>query len=218
MVFSLTDLRATVACAAAMALSATCLAAHPAAASSYTFDVLYSGGGSAALAPGSDDPLTTTMVEGDSFTYTLAATGGGEWRTLQSTSIFPFFALSVAESGTRVGDFTLKLEQNGVSVFSYSENGASNSFAHLGTNTVSFPSGLIFNAWVLTDTNTSMTTTSTPLSLLPWPGKAPEAYSPEAIAYSAVPELSTWAMALLGFAGLGCAAMRRAGRPVAAEA
>ena len=197
--------RALGACAGAVAVATASLAPHSAAASSYTFDVLYSGNGSAALAAGSDDPLATTMNAGDSFTYALTATGNGEWHTISAASIFPLFALSVSEDGTRVGDFTLNLEQNGASVFSYSETGASNSYIHLGTNTVSVPDGLTFNAWVLTDTNTSMDTTTTPNSLLPWPGTAPEAYSPGAITYTTAPELSTWGMMLLGFVGLGYA-------------
>ena len=193
------------------ALAASLFASAGANAASYTFDVLYSGGGSAALAPGSDDPLATTMNAGDSFTYSLMATGSGEWKTISSGSIFPLFALDLNESGTRVGDFTLNLEQNGVPVFTYSETGASNSFVHLGTNTVSIPDGLTFNQWVLTDTIVSADTTSTPISLLPWPGRAPEAYSPSIITYTTgVPEASSWAMMLLGFAGLGVAGYRKA--------
>lgn len=204
------------ACGFAAVLVGAFIASQPAAAASYTFDVLYSGGGSAALAAGSDDPLATTLNPGDSFTYSLTATGAGEWHTISSASIFPLFALNVLGPGIRIGDFTLNLEQNGVSVFSYSETGASNGTVHLGTNTVTVPSGLTFNAWVLTDTNTSMTDvtytfdiTSTPQSLLPWPGLAPEAYSPSVITYSsAVPEPSTWAMMLVGFVGVGYAGFR----------
>jgi len=202
-------------CSFAALLAGAAIATQPAAATNYTFDVLYSGDDSAALALGSDDPLATTLNPGDSFTYSLTATGDGEWHTIAAADIFPLFALYVLGPGIRVGDFTLNLEQNGVSVFSYSETGASNSEVHLGTNTVSIPSGLTFNAWVLTDTNTSMTeldgitdTTSTPQSLLPWPGEAPEIYSPQAITYGTVPEPSTWAMMLLGFVGIGYAGFR----------
>jgi hypothetical protein len=117
---------------------AALFAAAAANAATYTFDVLFSGGGAASLAAGSDNPLATTLNAGDSFTYSLLATGGGEWETVSSGDIFPFFALSLSESGVRVGDFTLQLEQNGVPVFTYSETGASNCCVHLGTNTVSF--------------------------------------------------------------------------------
>ena len=37
----------------------------PASAASYSFDVLYFGNGVESLAPGSDDPLSTTLQDGD---------------------------------------------------------------------------------------------------------------------------------------------------------
>ena len=43
--------------------------AVPATATSYNFDVLYSGNGNATLASGSDNPLTTSLVPGDNFLY-----------------------------------------------------------------------------------------------------------------------------------------------------
>jgi hypothetical protein len=60
----------------------TALASSPAAAAVYS--LLYNGTGGATLAPRSDNPLATTMVVGDSFTYTLTAQPGGQWTVLNS--------------------------------------------------------------------------------------------------------------------------------------
>lgn len=183
----------------------------PANASVYTFNVLYSGGGVANLAGGSDDPLATTMNAGDSFTYNLLAQGG-VWNTINSANIFPLFALSLTESGSRTGDFTLNLKSGGSTIFSYTELGALNRFFHLGTNTVAIPNGLTFDEWNLSYTVLTADTTSTPNFLLPWPGQAPEQYSPNDVTYtSAVPEPSALLMLLVGFAGLaGLSMWRRA--------
>ena len=198
-----------------LALTLLCYAAAPAVAAPYNFDVLYSGGGNAVLAAGSDDPLTTTMVAGDSFVYTLSAQGGAEWKVINGSSIFPLFALPVAEDGTRVGDFTLSLLNNGGNVYTYSELGASNSFVHLGTNTVTLAAGLEFDTISLSYTVNSANAGSTPTSLLPWPGLAPEQYSPDSITYTqaqAVPEPSTYGLMALGLGVVGFAARRRASK------
>ena len=190
-------------------LSSACLAAHAAA---YNFTVNYSGGNVATLAAGSDDPLTTTLQPGDSFVYTLTAAGVGQWTTLTSASIFPLFALSVSESGNRVGDFTLDFLSGASTVFTYSEVGASNSFVHLGTNSVSLVSGLVFDTFRLSDVITSDDTTgSTANSLLPWPGLAPESYKPNDIAFNvnAVPEPATYALLIAGLAAVAGVTRRR---------
>ncbi|MBA2919203.1 PEPxxWA-CTERM sorting domain-containing protein [Sphingomonas sp. MAH-20] len=187
--------------------------AAPAAAANYTFNVIYSGGGMASLAAGSDDPTTTGLVAGDTFTYRLTAAGAGEWTTLQAGSIFPFFALTIGNSGTRTLDFNLNLNNNGSSVFNHSEMGAGNSFAHLGTNTVSFGAGMVWDEYELSGTLlTSTTATTNPSGLLPWPGQGPEQYQPTFIAFNAnaVPEPASWALMILGFGAVGMG--MRAGR------
>jgi hypothetical protein len=180
--------------------------AAPAAAANYNFNVIYSGGGVAALAAGSDDPTTTALVAGDTFTYRLTAAGSGEWTTLQAGGIFPFFALNISNSGTRTLDFNLDLNNNGSSIFNYSEMGATNSFIHLGTNTVAFGAGLVWDEYELSATLLSSdTATTNPAGLLPWPGQGPEQYQPAFIAFhaNAVPEPASWALMILGFAAVG---------------
>jgi hypothetical protein len=193
---------------AGVAAAALWLAAGAANANTYDFGVTYSGGGVAALDGGSDDLLNTTMMTGDNFTYTLSAAGAGEWTSLTSSGIFPFLALSISEADTRTNDFTIELRNNGVSVFTHSEAGAINSFAHLGSNTVSLTSGLVWDQWILTS-NIVDAGPSTAASLLPWPGNGPEIFSPDAISYSAgVPEPATWSLIICGF-GMAGAMLRR---------
>lgn len=202
------------------AIAAMMLVSGAANATAYNFVVDYSGSEVAALAAGSDDPLATTLLAGDSFTYTLQATNGGHWNTISDGAIFPFFALSVSECGTRTGDMSLSLNNGAASVFSTSENGISNSCAHVGTNTVALTNGLQFDKFVMTyslltavdsgDNTLAIGSTST--SLLPWPGQSPEMYSPSVISYTAgtggVPEPASWALMIAGF-GLAGATLRR---------
>src|SRR5215213_6779848 len=140
---------------AATLVVAGMLLGKPAHATAYNFDVLYNGGGAASLAGGSDDPTTTSLVAGDTFVYSLTAQNGGEWTVFNGGSIFPFFAFLMSEGGTRVLDFTLDLNNNGSTVFSDSEAGATNQFGHLGTNTIALPTGLKFDQIVLSASLTS---------------------------------------------------------------
>lgn len=185
--------------------------AAPAGAATYNFNVIYGGNNNAVLAGGSDDPLSTVLNAGDTFTYRLTAAGTGEWTTLAAGSIFPFFSLNVTPSGTRTVDFTLDLNNNGGSIFNYAENGATNQFVHLGTNTVAFGAGLVWDEYELTATILAGSDPATAIGLLPWPGLGPENYSPSFISFSgAIPEPGTWAMLILGFglAGTGLRASR----------
>ena len=195
---------------AGAAFAASMFMAGAANAASYNFSVNYSGGGVAALAAGSDDPLTTALHAGDNFVYTLSGTGGGQWTSLSGAGVFPLFAMTVAESGHRTGDLTLDLKLGGVTVFSLAENGVGTAFVHIGTNTDAVPTGLVFDQWVLTETLVSSDVAdSTPNSLLPWPGQSPEVHDATAFSYAAgVPEPATWALMIGGF-GLAGASLRR---------
>ncbi len=174
----------------------------------YNFDVLYDGT-TATLASGSDDPLATTRVAGDSFTYTLSATGTGEWTKLTDNSLFPFLALETADAGDRTGDIVVTLNNHSSSVFSYSETGVDNQYAHLGSNSVTVGSGTVWNQWVLD--YTKFAGDAFPIySLLPFNSTGPENYFAGDIAFSggAVPEPAAWALIIGGF-GLTGAALRR---------
>ncbi len=186
--------------------------ASSASGAAYNFNVIYNGNDMASLAAGSDDPTAIALVAGDTFTYRLSAAGAGEWSTLANGSIFPFFSLNVAPGGTRIVDFVLNLNNDGSSVFNFSENNINNSFAHLGTNSVSFANGLIYDEYELAVTILSTTAATTANGLLPWPNQGPENYSPNFIAFNAnaIPEPASWALMILGFgmAGAGLRASR----------
>jgi hypothetical protein len=188
----------------------TALASSPAAAAVYSFDLLYNGTGGATLAPGSDNPLATTMVVGDSFTYTLTAQPGGQWTVLNSFNSLFIAGLPLAEFGTRVNNYTLTFLNNGVAAYSYSENNVNLCCFGLGTIFVPLAAGFAFDQMVLVDQITASDNPSTPVGLMPFLG-APEFAYVGNITYSieAVPEPSTWAMMILGFAGVGYMAYRR---------
>ena len=181
-------------------------------AATYVFDVNYSGGNNAALASGSDNPLGVTLSAGDSYTYSLSATGAGEWTTLSSGSIFPFFSL-YGPFNSSIADVSLTLSNNGISVLNFAEAGIATCCGHIGTNTVSFAGGLVFDKIELVSSIISTGASGPAFSLLPWPGEALEVYRPGLISYTqgngAVPEPAAWAMMLAGFGLVGSAMRRR---------
>ena len=193
------------------AVSLAFATASSAQAASFIFSVDYDGT-TATLAAGSDDPLTTTLVAGDTFTYSLNATGGQGWTTIAAGSLFPFFALTIDESGSRSIDYDLNLNRLGASVFSDSAAGITNEFVHLGTNSVNIVSGLEYDQYVLDVTILAGSDAATADSLLPWSGAAPEDNFPNAITFgqlgAPVPEPATWAFMIFGFGAIG-GAMRR---------
>ncbi len=92
------------------------LVSSPALAASYNFDVLYSGGGVAALAPGSDDPNTVNLQPGDSFDWTIRSDSSAYWSVLVNGNFFPLMAFATWPSGERIGDFDLNLLLDGTNV------------------------------------------------------------------------------------------------------
>jgi hypothetical protein len=197
----------------------------------FDFNVQYQGGGVAALLAG-NDPMASSLVAGDTFDWDIQAQGTGFWEVLVGDGFFPLMAFGTWESGTRTGDFTLTLKNNGSDVFSYAELGSQQSFIHIGTNTISLVTGLIFDQMHLSYSLTSsveaiwdgsdwvpgVNPINTTLSgLLPIFG-APEAtadWSNGDIAYrtgAAVPDFASTLALLAGALGLVSALARRTRR------
>jgi PEP-CTERM motif len=213
--------------------AATSLAASAAWSADYQFDVIYSGGGIAAVAPGSQDPLAATLQPGDTFTWTISALGNNQWTVLNGGDVFPMMAFGMEESADRTGDFQFNLLNNGLVVFSKTETGSVQSLVHMGTNSITLPTGLVFDRWQLQYELTSAIeviseedpenpgtfidtrggpTSSSPNTLLPIFGIVDNTLvaNTSTTIFGPVPEPSTWALWLAGVAGLGVASRRKA--------
>jgi hypothetical protein len=146
----------------------------PSQATLYNFNVLYSGGGVASLAAGSDDPRAVNLAAGDTFNYRLVADADDYWSVISGGNFFPLFALLTNDEGTRQANFTLTLLNNSVEQFSvFSVPPTFNSYVHIGTNTVNLATGLQFDEFFLQYNLTSSDNVNNrPSSLLPWPALA----------------------------------------------
>lgn len=196
-----------------LALAAT---ATPSNAATFLFDATYDGT-SVALNAGSTDPTGITLTAGDDIIFTLSAITGSGWTTNSASSIFPFLAFAINESGDRNVTYSLDFLRSGTSIFNDTASEV-NSSVHFGTNTVSFNSGLVADAFRLSvDFESGDDATISELTpIFGTPDRNEFASDPSALTFgalsvSAVPEPSTWAMLMLGFGFIG-GAMRSARR------
>lgn len=205
------------------AAAATCaLSAHAFDAHFYNFDVLYQGNDTATLAGGSDDPVGQEINVYDGFDWTITAQENYEWRVMADGDYFPLMAFLVSPYGTRTGDWTLTLSNNGSSVFTQTESDSQQIYIHMGTNTISLSAGLAFDTMHLNYVLKSFTGESagaiqamddssdatTIMGLLPFSGAPEMAYGPDII-YAPVPEPGTYALFVAGLAAVGMVVRRR---------
>jgi hypothetical protein len=193
--------------------------AAPAWSASYNFDVLYTGDGNAELVAGSDDPGTTTLMAGDSFSWTISALPGHGWTVLSGGTVDPLMAFEMWEAAVRTSNHTLTLSNNGAPMLSLVQSGEVQSQFHMGTNAVALSTGLVFDTLQLQYsllsalTATGQATGSTPFGILPifgMPDVAVDGNTSQTI-YGPVPEPATWALWLLGLGAVGALARRRVG-------
>lgn len=218
-----------------LALSMACLLSTTAHAASFDFSITYLGGGVAVVDPGSDTPDGTVVFEGDSFTWSLHTDSDHFWRVIEGGGLFPLMAFGVAESATRTGTYQLLARNDGAEVFSFGTTDQQ-SEVHIGTNTITFDTGLVFDELFLSYTLDAVTSSAIPddmddvgdddnmgvMQLLATPTTiqgnlpifgAPELAFPRNIQYvAAIPEPETYALMLMGMAVVGGFARRRSAR------
>lgn len=208
------------------------VASSPGWAVDYAFDVIYQGSGDAVLAPGSTDPRLVTLQAGDTFVWTISALPGYQWSVLAGGDVFPMMAFGVAESAFRTSNHVLTLSSLGTTTLSRVSNSEEQSLVHMGTNTVTVPTGLVFDRLelsyalllaeelVLVDNPDDPEKPfeerggpigSTPNTLLPIFGMldSTKVANTSTTIYGPVPEPATWALWLAGLAAAGVAARRR---------
>ena len=198
---------------------------------SYSFEVLYEGGGNASVVPGSVDQRTVTLQPGDSFTWTISALPDWQWTVASGGTVFPLMAFAVQESADRTGDFELQFLNNGAVVRTVQETASVQSLVHMGTNTITLLAGQTFDQLRLQyhlisafsvemvedpDNPGSQlrivgdTVGSTPTTLLPIFGMVDntQVANTSTTIYAPVPEPETWALWLAGIAALAARARR----------
>jgi hypothetical protein len=179
------------------------------------FDVLYYGAGVSALAPGSDNLLTTTAVTGDTIHYQFTAAGSGSgWMVINNGQVFGLGNL-LATPVSGVFDYVMRLKLGGVTQASQAQTGTSQCCADLGARFVTVTTGAKFDQITLdVILQSGFGTPVQFLGLAPaWPDQAPEINRPDLFTFvpgilTSVPEPASWALLLAGF-GLGGALMRR---------
>ena len=223
-----------------LALSMACLLSTTVHAASFDFSITYQGAGVTVVDQGSDTPAGTVLFGGDSFTWSLHTDPNHFWQVIDGGGLFPLMAFGVEEPAIRTGTYQLLARNDGAEVFSFGTTDEQ-SEVHIGTNTITLGTGLVFDELFLSYTLNSVASLPAPIpddmddmdaigdddginvmplvaipstirGSLPIFG-APELAYPRNIQYVAtIPEPETYAMMLMGLATVGGFARRRSAR------
>lgn len=137
---------------AGLAVFAASVVSAPALSNSFDFDVTWDGS-SFSVDAGSDNPIGASIAVNDDFNYNLHAAGDDFWKVDLTNDYFPFLAFTTQEAAERTGDMSLSLYLDGaLQIPTITQNNIFNALVHLGTNSISLNSGLMFDEIVLTYT------------------------------------------------------------------
>lgn len=191
----------TIAAAAAIVVTGLAQSAH---AANYSFDYTYNGTNTFT----NQSAAGSSFTVGDTVTATFNADGAGYWDVSGGRSIWT--PLQLNETGTRFGDLSWTLFNNGVLVDSGAALGQSSMYIHI-PQPVYIPGAVQFDKLVWTYTLTSSDAPGNTLNTGNF-GYGPDlmgGWGGQISYVAAVPEPETYALMLVGLGLVGSIARRR---------
>jgi len=108
-----------------------CAVSGQADATAFVFNESYAGGGNYSLVSGSDNPLASTLLPGDSFVWDVKAVQGDDWHVVTGGNFLFLQDFLVSPSATRTANLVFSLLNGGVQVLSVTQIGVTNQFVHM---------------------------------------------------------------------------------------
>ena len=127
----------------------------------FNFDMLFDGT-TVSLNAGSDNPVGTSLIAGDSFNLQLSAANDDFWRVDTSlNNQFVPLTFFVLDAGSRTGNVNTGFFLDGTEVFRINEGNVGQSSVHIGANNWTLNSGLEFDTVIMDYTLVSSTSSTT---------------------------------------------------------